>query len=63
MAPFPPNPKLVPREFKDGSGWFIQVTWGDGSQAPEQIGGFGSDSEAREWISRKSAAYFKARNR
>jgi hypothetical protein len=61
MAPLPPNPKLVPREFKDGSGWFIQVTWGDGSQAPEQIGGFGSDSEAREWISRKSAAYFKAR--
>jgi hypothetical protein len=61
MVKMQSNPKLIPRAFMDGSGWFIQATWDDGSRAPEQIGGFGSDSEAVEWIARKSAAYFNAR--
>jgi hypothetical protein len=59
MAKLPANPKLMPRAFMDGSGWFVQATWEDGSRAPEQIGGFSSDSEARDWIRRRSAAHFK----
>jgi len=50
--------KLVPHALNDGSGWFIQATWYDASRAPEQIGGFSSDTEAIDWIVRKSAAYF-----
>jgi hypothetical protein len=61
MAKLPSMPKLIPRAFMDGSGWFIQASWDDGSRAPEQIGGFGSNSEALEWITLKSAAYFKVR--
>jgi hypothetical protein len=63
MANFDSKPKLVPREYKDGSGWYILATWEDGSQVPEQIGGFHSDSEAYDWISLKSESYFKVRRR
>jgi hypothetical protein len=59
MADLHPKPTLIPREYKDGSGWYIEATWED--RAPEQIGGFQSDSEAYDWISLKSTAYFKAR--
>jgi hypothetical protein len=31
------------------------------SETAWNIGGFHSDAEARDWISAKSAAYFKAR--
>jgi hypothetical protein len=61
MANLSLKPHLVPRAFKDGSGWFIQVTWDDGTRLPEQIGGFLTHSEAREWISLRSTAYFEAR--
>ena len=61
MANLYSEPTLVPRAFKDGSGWFIQVTWDDRTRLPEQIGGFLTHSEAREWITVKSTAYFEAR--
>ena len=51
--------KLTPREYKDGSGWYVEAVGRDG--VAENIGGFHSDAEARDWISAKSAAYFKAR--
>lgn len=51
--------KLTPREYKDGSGWYIEASSEDGST--EQIGGFSSESEIHDWISLKSTAYFKAR--
>ena len=60
MAHLHSKPTLTPREYKDGSGWYVEATWGDGTRAPEQIGGFGSDSEVHDWISQKSTAYFKA---
>jgi hypothetical protein len=62
MANLSSKPHLVPRAFKDGSGWFIQATWEDGSREQEQIGGFLTHSEAREWISLKSNAYFEGSN-
>jgi hypothetical protein len=61
-APVPPplpKPKLTPREYKDGSGWYVEAIADDG--VPENIGGFSSDSEALDWISLKSTAYFKAK--
>jgi hypothetical protein len=61
MTDFRSKPTLIPREYKDGSGWYVEATWED--RPPEQIGGFQSDSEAHGWISLKSTAYFKARQR
>ena len=61
MAGFRSKATLIPREYKGGSGWYVEATWED--RPPEQIGGFQSDSEARDWISLKSTAYFKARQR
>jgi hypothetical protein len=57
--PPPPKPKLTPRQYKDGSGWYIEAVGEDG--IPEHIGGFISDSDAHDWISLKSTACFKAR--
>jgi len=37
--------------------WFIRAPGDNGNQAPEQSVGFGFDSEARVWMSRRSAAY------
>ena len=61
MANFHSKPTLTPREYEDGSGWYIEASWKD--RPPEQIGGFQTDSEALDWISQKSTAYFKARER
>jgi hypothetical protein len=52
-------PRLTTREYKDGRGWYVEAT-SDGGIA-ENVGDFASDSEAKDWILRKSIAYFKAR--
>jgi hypothetical protein len=54
------KPTMVPRSLKDGSAWYIELTWPDGHS--EQVGGFQSESEIGDWISRKSDAWLKARN-
>lgn len=54
-------PQFTPREYKDGRGWYVEAT-GDGDVA-ENVGDFASDSEARDWIARKSIAYCKARQK
>jgi hypothetical protein len=59
MAQKHATPQLTPREYKDGRGWYVEAT-GDGGVA-ENVGDFASDSEAKDWIVRKSIAYFKAR--
>jgi len=53
------TPQLASREYKDGRGWYVQATGDDG--ITENVGDFASDSEAKDWIVRKSIAYFKAR--
>jgi hypothetical protein len=53
------KPQLVSREYKDGRGWYVEAT--SESQAPQNVGDFASESEAKDWIERKSTAYFKAR--
>jgi hypothetical protein len=54
-------PQLTSREYKDGRGWYVQATSDDG--ITENVGDFASDSEAKDWIARKSTAYFKARQK
>jgi hypothetical protein len=54
-------PQLTPREYKDGSGWYVEAT-ADG-RAPENIGDFPSDAEAQDWIIHKSTAHFKGRQK
>jgi len=61
MAPKPSTPQFAAHEYKDGRGWYVEAT-GDGGMA-ENVGDFGSAPEAQEWIARKSAAYFKARQK
>jgi hypothetical protein len=61
MAQKHSTPRLTPREYKDGRGWYIEAT-SDGGIA-ENVGDFASDSEAKDWIARKSIAYFKARQK
>jgi hypothetical protein len=52
---------LTSREYKDGRGWYVQATSDDG--ITENLGDFASDSEAKDWIVRKSIAFFKARHK
>jgi hypothetical protein len=44
-------PTLKARELKDGSSWYIVLTWPNGQT--ENIDGFGSESELNEWITTK----------
>jgi hypothetical protein len=54
------KPTMVPRALKDGGARYIEPTWPDGRS--EQIGGFQSESEIGDWISRKSDFWLKARS-
>jgi hypothetical protein len=49
---------MQPRQLKDGSGWYVLVKWGD--LPPEQVGGFESEIEARQWIIENSSEWFRA---
>ena len=61
MAQKHSTPQLTSREYKDGRGWYVQAT--DDGGLTENVGDFASDSEAQDWISRKSIAYSKARQK
>ena len=52
-------PYLAARPFEDGSGWYIEAKW-VGRDA-EQLGRFDTYSEARDWITLESTAYFVLR--
>ena len=49
---------LRPRERNDGS-WYVEAIWLNA--APEHIGTFKSEAEAKDWIIYKSGAYFDRR--
>ncbi len=46
------EPVFEPVELKDGSGYFVRVTWPDGYE--QQINDFADEQEARTWIDEKS---------
>jgi hypothetical protein len=52
-------PYLSPHAFEDGSGWYVEAYWI--GRPPEQLGRFASYSEANEWITLESTAYFVLR--
>jgi len=45
------SPILEKRELKDGSAWYIVLTWPNGQT--EHIDGFSSESDINEWITTK----------
>jgi hypothetical protein len=51
------QPKLEARERRDGTGWYVLVTWGD--RPSEQVGGFRSQGEAQQWIDRTGASWVR----
>ncbi len=55
------KPAMKPCCLKDGSAWYIELTWPDGRV--EHIDSFQSASEIDDWISRKSDAWLKARGK
>jgi hypothetical protein len=52
-------PILTPRSFEDGSGWYVEVYWI--GRPTERLGRFVSYSEANDWITLESTAYFVLR--
>jgi hypothetical protein len=52
-------PYLSPRQFEDGSGWYVEVYWI--GRPMERLGRFALYSEANDWITLESAAYFVLR--
>jgi hypothetical protein len=53
-------PILTPRAFEDGSGWYVEAYWI--GRVPERLGRFATYSEANDWITLESAAYFVLRD-
>jgi hypothetical protein len=51
-------PTMEPHELKDGSAWYVRLTWPAG--APEDLE-FSSEAEAVEWIRDKSAGWLAKR--
>ena len=45
------SPTLQARELKDGSAWYIVLTWPNG--LTESIDGFSSETEINEWMTTK----------
>jgi hypothetical protein len=52
-------PILTPRAFDDGSAWYVEAYWI--GRLPERLGRFATYSEANDWITLESAAYFVLR--
>jgi hypothetical protein len=56
MAVAPPTMDL--RELKDGSGWYVHLTWPTGATEDIDVS---SEAEAVQWIRDKSAAWLAKR--
>jgi len=50
---------LAPRQFEDGSGWYVEAQWI--KRAKEKLGHFATLAEARNWIMLESTSYFVLR--
>jgi hypothetical protein len=57
-----PKAEFEPVAMTTGKGWFVRVTLprrGNGPHPEPRLGGFKTESEARIWIARKSAAWLR----
>jgi hypothetical protein len=52
------SPTMEPCELKDGSGWYVRVTWPTGTSEDIDVS---TEIEAVEWIRDKSAAWLVMR--
>jgi hypothetical protein len=54
-----PKPKIEfrPTEMKSGHGWYVQVVYSD--RPPLQLGGFNTEEEAKEWVTKEAAGWLK----
>jgi hypothetical protein len=59
MAAKPEYPLLAVRPREDKSGWYVEAWWTN--RPSENIGDFATQSEARNWITLESTAYFVLR--
>jgi hypothetical protein len=53
-----PTPTMEPRQLKDHSGWYVRLTWSSGHIEDVDVS---SETEARQWITGKSAAWLAGR--
>jgi len=51
------GPTAKPKPLKDGSGWYVKVTWPDGRV--DLFDKFGSETMARDWIERDLPSFFR----
>ncbi len=51
------TPTLRPRPLRDGSAWYVELTWPDGRV--EHIGDFGSKTTACDWIEHDFPSFFR----
>jgi len=58
MDKLKPKTEFRPTEFKDRSGWYVQVVYFDAP--PFQLGGFRTEGEAQDWIRNSSAQWLSA---
>jgi hypothetical protein len=54
-----PKPKIEfrPTEMKSGHGWYVQVVYSN--RPPLQLGGFNTEEEAKEWVTKEAATWLK----
>jgi hypothetical protein len=57
MAAIKLTTTFEPMQMKSRLGWYVLVAPVRGQ--PRQLGGFNNETEAKEWITRKSAAWLK----
>jgi hypothetical protein len=57
MAEKNSTPTLKLKRFMDGSGWHVDAEWPNG--VTQHVDDFESDSEAQEWIAKKSEAWLQ----
>ena len=53
----PQPPTFEPVELKDGSGYFVRVTWPDGYEM--QIPDMADEAEARAWIAKNEQHWYE----
>jgi hypothetical protein len=53
------SPKMTPLQLKANAGWYVRIIWPD--RPKEDVHGFNSEREAREWIKRGSAEWLTRR--
>ena len=59
MALSPSPAHFNARPFKIGDGWYVRVTWDNGSTA--DVPNFATEANAEQWIKHEAAAWIEKR--